>query len=203
MKFATDAEARAYKLGAEAAYRSQQVTPPPPSFRKNAKGQPEYASIILTLDHLMENTSGHVNTKMVLSTEDVETALHSLWEYYGETSSILSMKSTLDQMVEYRMAPDRGIFLYVTKDVTDRFGGLRLEVVMSTDLFSALSMHPNFGDGSEFVLIQKLTEQFAQVLAVVNKSRGGEFPPLTFLGLEGQLAVVQPVADQKGEAKES
>lgn len=182
MQFNTAAEARAYELGK----RHMRVVEEPakPVFKTNAKGQPEYATIQIVMDHLMENDTGHVNTKLTLSTEEPEQALRSLWDYYGETSNLLSMKSTLDLLVEHRMDPN-GVFLYVVPaEAGDRFGGLRLEVVMSTDLFSKLTAHPNFGDGSEFLCIQNLTKQFAQVMADVRRNRDG-FPPLTYIGLEG------------------
>lgn len=191
MQFQTVAEARAYDLGKR---HMRVVENPNPVFKTNAKGQPEYATIQIVLDHLMENDSGHVNTKLTLSTEEPEQALRSLWDYYGETANLVSLKSTLDLLVEHRVDPN-GVFLYVVPaSAGDRFGGLRLEVVMSTDLFSKLTAHPNFGDGSEFQCIQALTKQFAQVMDDVRRTRGG-FPPLTYIGLEG--AALGTVAQAK------
>lgn len=179
---------KAYEKGLQDA-GIRAVATPAPVFRKNAKGQPEYDSIIITMDHLMENDTGHVNTKMVLSTEDAEAALFSLFDYYGERARISALTSTLDLLVQNRMSLEKGIFLYVVPSETrDRFGNLILQVVMSTNLFAALTRHPDFGDGSEFILIQKLTEHFAKILAAINKSNGGNFPPLSYIGFEEQVA---------------
>lgn len=185
MLFKTDAENTAFELGRRASAAAP--ARPMPVFRKNANGQPEYATIQIVMDHLMENDTGHVNTKLTLSTEEPEAALRSLWDYYGETANLISLESTLDLLVQHRMAP-QGVFLYVVPaDMGDRFGNLRLEVVMSTDLFAALSKHPNFGNGSEFVLVETLKEQFAKIMSDIRKAKGG-FPPLSYIGLDGQLA---------------
>lgn len=192
MKFATAAEERAYQLGSRQA-RSLPHSDPKPVYHQNANGSPEYGTIQIVMDHLMDDKEGHVVTKLVLDTRNPEQALRRLWDYYGETANLLALNSTLDILMEARQAP-QGMFLYVVPaEVGDRFGGLRLEVLMGTDVFSALSRHPDFGGGSEFVLIQKLTEMAAKIMADVNKSRGG-FPPLTYIGLDGQLVATPPAA---------
>lgn len=187
--------AAAYKAGQQSGTKEREVEVMP-VFQKNSKGQAEYASITLQLDHLSGPAeNGHFNTKMVLSTEDTETALRSLFDYFGERERLCGLNSTLDMLVENRMSPNRGVFLYIVpSEVKDRFGNLMVQVVMSTDLFAALTKHPAFGDGSEFLLLQALTEKFSQVLQDINKARGGQFPPLSYISFEGAFTSAQESA---------
>lgn len=146
----------------------------------NANGDPEFASIHLTLDHM--TGSGH--QKVVLDMGTAEDTLYELFDYYGERQRIMALPSTLNQIVEARLNPERGIFLYVVPSelATDRFGGLIVQAVMSTVAWVELIKHPDYGNGSEWRTINKLVDAF-KVILEEQRARLGELPALTFLSL--------------------
>lgn len=127
------------------------------AYSRNARGVPEFASVVITLDHLFNSDPLHVKQKMVYSTETAEEALASLFDYYGETS-LLGLKSTRQILNELDSDPTHSIAIYlVPANMRDRKGGMIVQTVCSTAALHRLTNHPAFGDGSSLVAIDALT----------------------------------------------
>lgn len=158
---------------------------PQPDFKLNSQGQPEFASIVLRLDHLIHKDTGHVIIKSVLSSESAEDALRSLLDYYEETDAVFKMRSTVEQLYQARQSPEAGIFLYMP-NATDASDQPFIEAIMSTSAFSLMVQHPDYGAGSEMVCVTKLIIAFQNILDA-QKGSLGAYPALTFLRLDRLL----------------
>lgn len=163
-------------------------------YPKNSKGDPEFASVVLTLDHLLFADAHDVVQKFVYSTKDAEGTLLALIDYYKE-SQIKLLPSTLDLLVQGRMNPEGSIYLY-SVPLTNlpatpgripsgqpNTGGVIVQVVMSTPAFYDLINHPDVGRGSALLAVNWLVETVTGFLEGLKKAKGA-YPPLSLFQLE-------------------
>lgn len=169
------------------------IPPPAAPYSLNANGDPEFASVLLTLDHLLYAHPIHVVQKMVYSTMDVEGTLLALLDYYQEPQVKL-LPSTLDLLVQGRSNPEGTIYIY-TVPVTNLpatpgrvpsgqpNGAVKVEVVMSTPAFYDLINSQDVGKGSSLMAVNWIVEAVSGFLEGIKKTKGA-FPPLSLFQLE-------------------
>lgn len=174
------------------------VPPPQEASRSpyalNSNGDPEFSSVLLTLDHLLYAHPIHVVQKMVYSTMDVEGTLLALLDYYKEPQVKL-LPTTLDLLVQGRSNPEGTIYVY-TVPVTNlpatpgripsgqpNTGAVKVEVVMSTPAFYDLINSPDIGKGSSLLAVNWIVEAVTGFLEGIKKAKGA-FPPLSLFQLE-------------------
>lgn len=168
-------------------------------YPKNADGKPEFASITVTLDHLMNRQDAHVTQKMVFSTQSVEESLAGLMDYYGDGRSAMAMGSNLDLLVKGRQDPEHTAYIYaVPVQTRDRAGGIIVQVVMSTAAMGHLVNHREGGQGSSLIAIDLLVKLVGHALNQARQQLGA-FPALSLVELvyEALPQSIMPGADQQ------
>lgn len=175
---------------AEATAVEQAFPTPDPRYVFNNKGQPIFASVLLTLDHLLDSDPLHVHQKCVYSTQMPDEALVALMKDYYQDSNLLTEPGTLDAILKLRASPDNCFALYfVPVTTTDRRGGMIAQVVMSTIALHRLMTHPAFGDGSDLLAIDRLVHACSTLAAKASQMNNGKLPPLLVMELtEGNPA---------------
>lgn len=164
-----------------------------PDYPRNGNGDPEFGSVVLTLDHMLYRHPFHVVQKMVFSTQDSEEALLGLMEYYHE-DHVKLMPSTLDLLVRGRGNQEGSIYIY-TVPVTNLpphpghvpsgsvSGAVIVQAVLSTPAFYDLINHPDVGKGSSLLAVNWLVEAIVSFLEA-QKVAQGAWPPLSLFQLE-------------------
>lgn len=171
---------------------------PDARYPRNAKGQPEFGSVILTLDHLVESSDIHYHQKAVYSTETAAEALLSLMhDYYPKLGApALSMdKATFEILKQLDDSPDDSIALFFVPVVRDRTGGLIVQVILSQIALQRLVTHPAYGNGSALLAMNELVNTVV-TLADRTVQQVGKVPPLLLIQL-------QDAADGRAEQRAS
>lgn len=163
---------------------------PDPRYPRNNRNQPEFASVLLTLDHLMDASTLHVHQKCVYSTETAAEALLSLMhDYYPSLGGpALSMDiSTFEILKQLDEDPINSIALFFVPVVKDRKGGMIVQVILSVVALQNLVAHPAFGNGSSLLAMNALVDAVSN-LALKTVQQTGQVPPLLLLQLQDQAA---------------
>lgn len=165
---------------------------PDPRYPRNNRNQPEFGSVILTLDHLISSSKDHnVHFKAVYSTQTAAEALLSLMhDYYpslGAPSLAINNMATFEILKKLDENPSEAIALYFVPVVVDRFGGNIVQVVLSPVALQRLTTHPAFGNGSALLAMDALVGA-VQTLAAAAVKQTGELPPLLLMSLEDKPA---------------
>lgn len=143
-------------------------------YPRNAADEPEFASIILTLDAVSNNPQlgDHVVQKFVLSTQDSVEALSNVAGYFGEPD-LLSRPANARLLMEAGRRTNP-VFVYLTP----RAG--TTQIITSTPTWDMLVQHPSFGRTSALVTSEKMQQVIAQHISNVASYAGG-FPELHLL----------------------
>lgn len=137
----------------------------------NAEGQPEFQSVLVTLDpKLADRSDGHVVQKFVGSTQTPEGSLDALFRYYGE-ERVRDMEST-KQILAYGF-DKMSVYAYITRT------GI-IECCMSVELFAYIS--ENIANNSILLTVAVINDILAEQIELV-KSKQTEIPPLLLLDL--------------------
>lgn len=169
------------------------LAPPPPpasvgepheAYPRNNRNQPEFGSVVITLDHLLDSDDFHVKQKVTYSTEQAHQALHSLFHYYKDPrQDITNSEATFEVMLALRNNPDTSMALYfVPAETRDRKGGLIVQVVASMLALQRCVNAKSMGDGSALLGMNALVNA-VQDLAGMAMKKMGAIPPLMLLDL--------------------
>lgn len=164
---------------------------PHPDYPVNAMGQPEFASVILTMDHMLERDSFHCSQKAVYSTERPDEALVSLFDYYRE-EELIRRSITREILLDLRNEPNATMAAYVVPAwkvaalaaerldlniVANNPGAVQkaenniVQVILSQQLLSRLTHHKDFGNGSSLMAMNNLVNFLGDNLAGMPESR--------------------------------
>lgn len=159
-----------------------------PRYPRNNRNQPEFGSVLLTLDHLLTNyRDHHVKIKAIYSTETAAESLLSLMhEYYpklGAPALAIKDMATFEILKQLDDDPINSIALYFVPIVVDRFGGSIAQVVLSQTALQRLVTHPAFGNGSSLVAMDALVGAVTSLAAATVKQTG-VLPELLLLQLQ-------------------
>lgn len=174
---------------------------PDPRYPRNNRNQPEFGSVLLTLDHLVAADDLHVHQKAVYSTQTAAEALMSLMnEYYP---SLGAPKPNLDAatfeiLKQLDEDPVNSIALWFVPVVVDRRGGMIVQVVLSNAALQRLVTHPAFGNGSALLAMNALVDAVSS-LALKTAQQVGQLPPLLLMQLQDQASDRQE--PQRAEVK--
>lgn len=167
---------------------------PSSAYPHNNRNQPEFASVILTLDHLIDSSGFHVHQKAVYSTETARQALTSLMKNYypslGASAPVLD-DATFEVMKSLDEDPMNAIALYfVPVPIRDRRGGVIAQVILSNVCLQNLVAAPAFGNGSALLAMNALVNSVTD-LALKARQAIGTIPPLMLMKLEDDAPVLQ------------
>lgn len=166
-----------------------------PRYPRNNRDQPEFGSVLLTLDHLLDNASFHVHQKVVYSTETPAEALMSLMHDYYPSLGAPAMgfdPATFEILKQLDINPESNIALYFVPVVVDRKGGLIVQVVLSLVALQRLVAHPAFGNGSSLLAMNALVGAVASLVARSVQQKG-TVPPLLLMELQDHATDRQEV----------
>lgn len=158
---------------------------PDARYPRNNRGQPEFAAVLLTLDHLLDADNFHVNQKAVYTTRNpAEELIHLMNNVYNDQrASFINSPATFEILKQLETDPDHSIALYLVPSTTrDRTGGLIAQVILSMPALQKLVLHPKFGDGSSLLAMNALVDAVA-MLAQRAIIQTGEIPPLLLMQL--------------------
>lgn len=161
-----------------------------PRYPRNNRNQPEFGSVLLTLDHMVDSDGFHVHQKCVYSTETPSEALMSLMhDYYPKHGGpALNLdKSTFEILKQMDASPEEAIALYFVPVVTDRTGGTIVQVILSLLALQRLVAHPAYGNGSSLMAMNNLVTAVMAIAARTAQQVGG-LPPLLLMSLENKAA---------------
>lgn len=174
---------------------------PDPRYPRNNRNQPEFGSVLLTLDHLLDSSDFHVKQKAVYSTETAAESLMSLMnEYYPSLGAPLPNfdAATFEILKQLDESPLDSIALWFVPVVKDRMGGMIVQVVLSNAALQRLVTHPAFGNGSSLLAMNALVGAVASLAARTAKQHGG-IPPLLLMQLQDHAADRQEDQRQAAE----
>lgn len=144
-------------------------------YPQNEMGQPEFASVIITVDSISLQAEGDdVTQKLVLSTQDTLTALSKNTAYFGEPN-LLSQPANLQTVAGASKNPNP-VFVYVTP----REGVI--QIILGTPTWDMIVQHPAFGNSSCLLASERLQQVIANQLGLLAEMTGG-FPKLLALNL--------------------
>lgn len=140
----------------------------------NINGDPEFASILITIDHAFnakkEGLIGHhVIQKAVYSTQLATETLWSLFDYYGD-EKVQRASSTVE--IIGRAYNRDAVFIYTTPN------GLT-QILMGTNTLDYLREHDKFGGGSFLMTVNRLVEGVRQLYEDVMNQGAKGIPPLS------------------------
>lgn len=149
----------------------------------NAAGQPEFASVILTMDHMTDSDPFHVHQKVLYGTETADAALASIVQNYYKDANLSGSGLLVDAMIRLRDNPVGVVVAYVVPArFTDRFGGSIVQAVMSTRTLNALTASPEIGRGSSLVAMDRLVAMLYKAIPQVKGPNDSTIvAPLTVL----------------------
>lgn len=131
---------------------------------KNANGDVEYASIVITLDGSPARDGEHIIQKSVKSTQTPEESVVALFNYYGEGR--LSLRGDhLDMLHKGAQADTVYVYTPATKQ------GI-VQIILGSGAYRSLIDHADFGRGSNLVADEKLLEVIAGAHDAARKARG-------------------------------
>lgn len=127
---------------------------------------PEFASVVLTIDHIATQTKApdHTIRKWVTSTQSLFDSMLALMEYYGE-SHLLARESTLE-LFTVAKAEANPVFVYHTPQ--------NVQIVASLETHNLIALH--LGGGSLLVATEKLEQIVANMAAQQITQQGGVVP---------------------------
>lgn len=145
-------------------------------YPRNEADQPEFASIVITVDSVGNNPElgDDVVQKIVLSTQDLISAISANAAYFGEPA-LLANPSNARMLVEAGRR-ENPVFVYTTP----REG--TIQIITSTATWDMLVQHPLFGRSSNLLACDKLQGLVATVQSDMQQFAGG-FAPLLLLDL--------------------
>lgn len=158
---------------------------PDARYPRNNRGQPEFAAVLLTLDHLLDSDPFHVNQKSVYTTRNpAEELIHLMNNVYQDNrSNFINSPATFEILKQLETDPDHSIALYFVPSTTrDRTGGMIAQVILSLPALQKLVLHPKFGDGSSLLAMNALVDAVT-LLAQRAIQQHGEIPPLLLMQL--------------------
>jgi hypothetical protein len=175
---------------------------PDPRYPRNARNQPEFGSVLLTLDHLIGSSQDHnVHFKAVYSTQTPAEALLSLMhDYYpahGAPGLAIKDMATFEILKQLDDKPESAIALYFVPVVVDRMGGNIVQVVLSMIALQRLIAHPAYGNGSALLGMDALVGAVGSIAKAATEQTGS-LPPLLLLELQDRAADRE--ADQRVSA---
>lgn len=149
------------------------------SYAQNSFGQPEFDTIILTIDEISGNPElgDIVVQKFVLSSQDALDALVANAIYFGQPNLLAT--PTHGRLLRQSGEMSDPVFVYVTP----REG--TIQVIASMQTWNNLVSHPEIGDGSAMVATDKLQKIVADAIAAAANSLGG-IPNLLLLDLSSE-----------------
>lgn len=159
-----------------------------PRYPRNNRNQPEFGSVLLTLDHLIANDRDHhVRVKAVYSTETAAESLLSLMhDYYpqhGAPALAIKDMATFEILKQLDDDPEHNIALYFVPVVVDRTGGCITQVVLSQIALQNLVVHPAYGNGSSLLAMDALVGSVTRI-AQAAVEQVGQVPELLLLQLQ-------------------
>lgn len=159
-----------------------------PRYIRNARNQPEFGSVLITLDHLIaRDNDHHVRVKCVYSTETAAESLLSLMhDYYpqhGAPSLPIKDMSTFEILKQLDEDPANSIALYFVPVVVDRTGGMITQVILSNVALQNLVAHPAFGAGSALLAMDALVGSVLKLAEAAIKQMG-HVPELLLMQLQ-------------------
>lgn len=159
---------------------------PDARYPRNNRGQVEFASVLLTLDHLLDSDPLHANQKAVYSTRTpAEMLIHLMNNVYHDTrDGFTNSPATFEILKQLDTDPDSSIALYFVPATTrDRTGGLIAQVVLSMVCLQRLVTHPKFGDGSACLAMNALVDAVA-LMAQAHARQTAKAPVLLLMQLQ-------------------
>ncbi len=156
-------------------------------YPSNINGDPEFASVLVTLDPNFNNRRDHhVVQKMVYSTQLPEETVPSLFSYYGEPD--LARRADIVEMLG-RGFGQMSIYVYTTKRGV-------MEICLGTNSLALIIQR--MGKGSSLLGLQALTEKVVgPMLEQVKRAKGGQIPPLFMVQLS--LEQIASAAEGSGQ----
>ena len=156
--------------------------------------QPEYGSVIITLDHLSAGRPGnpHVHNKFVFSTEDEVEAALANFAYYGEAT--LGMNPIVIKTMGELFTKDFPVLVYnPSANPQQGFMGCT-QIILAMDTFIEAINHPDFGAGSILMTVERISGMTGRI--TVDKLAGHpESARLPFFGFELELVEREADAD--------
>ena len=182
------------KLAALAANATPVNTPD--DLPRNIDGNPEFACVVLTFDHLTAKGDQHIRNKMLYSTETMPEAITNLLDYYGIIPrAATELARWMELIGEAAKAEYNGgiLVMYAERgnpnDANDR--GPVIEVLLSTPSYYDLIEHPDFGKGSSLLASDQIIRAVQNIL-----SGPDPVPVLTYLKLvEADFSDSSPTED--------
>jgi hypothetical protein len=162
-------------------------TMPQFEYPTNEFGKIDYASVIITLDHLSAGREGnpHVHNKFVFSTQDEVEAILALFAYYGETTLGLNPRTV--KVLGEAFTKDYPVLVYQTTENT--------ELVLAMDTFLELINNENFGDGSILMAVERLVQTYQRIAIdiLAGQPSGARAAPFAF---ELEVPANEPLEEQ-------
>lgn len=145
--------------------------------------QPEFNSLVATIDHLSQINDGETRQKFVASTQSVTASLLALFAYYGE-SAMMANERTIDLFTQ--AAQDENVvFVYRTP--------ANIQIVTDMETWNFACTDPALGNGSMLVATDALMQMTANAEGQIVQQFGGVVP-LFYFSLSRE-EVVEEVAD--------
>jgi len=148
-----------------------------------AGDQPEYGSVIITLDHLSAGRPGnpHVHNKFVFSTQDEVEAALANFAYYGE--STLGLNPTVIKTMGELFTKDYPVLVYNPAPNPEAGFAGATQIIMAMDAFIEAINADNFGGGSILMTVEIISQMVGRI--TVDKLQGApEGSRLPFFGFE-------------------
>jgi hypothetical protein len=132
--------------------------------------QPEFNSLVATIDHLSQINDGETRQKFVASTQSVTASLLALFAYYGESKFAVNER-TIDLFTKAAQA-ENVVWVYRTPE--------NIQIVTDMDTWNFACTDENVGNGSMLVATDALMQLTANAEAQVVEQCGGVVPLFFF-----------------------
>lgn len=150
--------------------------PTHPGYARTPNGQPEYDSVLITIDSVVANAPGtDVIQKFVMSSQSAVAALMGNISYFNEHELLAHSPKTIE-LLQAAGREANPIYVYTPGA---RGVPVCVQVIMSAETFMGLVEHPDFGAGSMMMTAEKIEETVARLTDGIVSERGG-YPPLFF-----------------------
>jgi hypothetical protein len=127
----------------------------------NTNGDPEYATVVMTVDRTHDDAGIHVDRSKMMSTRTPEDMLRGLGSYYGDGASLAECSGLIDKCAAIDV-----IYAYRPK----KKPGV-LKIVIGSGGYRALIDHAAFGGGSTFIADRHILSWISGVERAVGKRR--------------------------------
>jgi hypothetical protein len=127
----------------------------------NTNGDPEYATVVITVDRTHDDPNAHVDRSKLMSTRTPEGMLEGLAAFYGDTTLMKDYGDVVRECADIDI-----VYVYRPRRKADV-----LKIVAGSGGYRALIDHPAFGGGSTLVADRQLLSRISGIERAVGKQR--------------------------------